>query len=995
MPVKHACSLVLLGLLITLSVEKGAEAGTFGKVIGRITDKANNEALVGATARLLETTLGMVTDQDGNYVILNVTPGAYTLRISFVGYGSVDVKEVRIVQDLVTEINVQLTQRTVELREVVEVIAQRPLVQKEVSASTTTISSEDFRNRPIESIKSVVNTSAGVVSFQGGTYIRGSRSTDVTYLVDGVPLTNPITGSLMTDVSKNAVEEVVLMTGGFSAEYGNAMGGVVNVTTKEGGSDYSGALRYKSDRLSSASQYFQNLNIVNLSLGGPVYKDIRFFFDGFLNSYDMNPQREVIAPDGTNLGRHPHEGYQEYRLNAKVTVPLTETMKLKFTGSLNRSQQLLYNMYWRFGDDVNQLDRYGALWQKTGYAAAILDHTINEKTFYTVKLGYLDWHSKNGQRDRSEWSGDAVGANSDFWKDFQFRVPTLDLNYRIPGDPNVYQKWRLLDNLGFDDVRSLRTSDALSLRNPYGVAGGIQNTVDAGYFQDFVRSGERDYYEENRNRQFSIRGDLTSQPSINHEVKAGFEAIWHRVNRFRIGSMASLDGIGVTYPIIDFYEKSPADTALTVTSASNLGDGYTPLELAAYGMYQLHLLGMYINFGLRYDYYNAQTEYRVSPLETTQSNPFKQTRVSSESRSQFSPRLGISFPVTDRLVFRFNYGQFFQRPPMDRMFSYLWIDRNQADVNQGNPDIDPQKTIAYEAGLSAVLAEDWVVGLTAFQKNMFNLEGYRLIRAPDLQWYFLAVNQEYAESYGVELTLRKRFGDWTSGSLNYTLSYARGTSSDVSQISRYPLTSTTYAKQLGYEPLYPQETMPMNYDRRHALNLVFNLNIPINEGPELLGIKPLSGFGLNLTGYLLSGTPYTPMTSYFVNVTTDRFNSAVYPMTYNLDARVHKDFKVSNFTVSIFAEVLNLLNLDAPVSVYEGSGNADIPSYRVSKGSISSSSYAAGSSLYSARADLNQDGVLTPDERLVAYQRIESDMLALKENYPLPRRILVGVELQF
>jgi outer membrane receptor protein involved in Fe transport len=995
MSVKHACSLAFLALLLCHTVRNASEAGTYGKVVGRVSDKTNGEALVGATVQLLGTSLGAVTDAEGAYVILNVAPGSHTLRVTFVGYAGVDMKEIRVVQDLATEINVQLTQRTLELKDVVEVVARRPLVQKDVSGTAVTISSEEFRNRPIESVQSVINSSAGVVSYQGETFIRGSRSTDVTYLVDGVPLTNPISGTLMTDVSKNAVEEVVLMTGGFSAEYGNAMGGVVNVTTKEGGANYTGALRYKTDKLSSGSQFYQNLNVVNLSFGGPVYNDIRFFFDGFLHSRDMNPQRAVLAPDGTNLGRHPHEGYQEYRTNAKLTIPLTEVLKLKFTGSLNRSQQLLYSLPWRFGDDAHQLDRYGALWQKTGYAAAILDHAVSEKTFYTVKLGYLDWHSINGQRDRSEWSGQAIGIGGDFWKDFTFRTPVLDRGYRIPGDPHVYQKWRLLDSRGFDDVRSLRTSDALSVHNPYGVPGGIQNTVDAGYFLDFIRSGDRDYYEENRNRQFSLRADITSQPTPNHELKAGFEAVWHRVNRFRIGAMSALDGVGVTYPIIDFYEKSPADTALTVTSASNPGSGYTPLELAGYGTYQLHLQGIYINLGLRYDYYDAKTEYRANPLEAAQSNPFRQTRVSSKSRSQLSPRLGISFPVTDRLVFRFNYGKFFQRAPMDRMFSYLWIDRNQADVDQGNPDIEPQKTIAYEVGLSAVLSEDWALGLTAFQKNMFNLEGYRLIRAPDLQWYFLAVNREYAESYGVELTLRKRLSHYTSGFVNYTYSHARGTSSNVSQISRYPLTSTTYAKQLGYEPLYPQETMPMNFDRRHALNLVFDLSIPIDDGPELLGTKPFSGFGLNLTGSILSGTPYTPMTSYFVNVTTDRFNAAVFPLTYNLDARVRKDFRVSSFTLSVFAEVMNVLNLKLPASVFQGSGNPDVPSYRVSLGSISSSSYPAGSPLYSPHADVNRDGVFTPDERLRAYQRLESDMLALMENYPLPRRVIVGVELQF
>ena len=995
MSIKHALPLLLVALLLPPITAHVLHAGTYGKIMGRVTDKKTGEALVGATVQIVGTTLGAGADVGGNYVIVQVVPGSYTVKITQVGFTSLVMKDVKVIQDLATDVSVQLSERTIELGEVIEVVAQRPLVQKEVSSSAVVISSEEFQNRPIESVQSVVNTAAGVVTFQGQTFVRGSRSTDVVYIVDGVPLTNPITGSRMNDVSKNAVEEIVLMTGGFSAEYGNAMGGVVNVTTKEGGSTYAGALRYKTDKLSSGSQYYQNLNLYDFAMGGPIYNDIRFFFDGFLNTRDMNVQREVLAPDGTNLGRHPHEGYQEYRTSAKVTIPITELIKLKLTGSINRNQQLLYNLYWRFSDDPNQLDRCGALWQKTSYAAVVLDHAVTSNTFYTLKLGYLDFHSINGERDRSEWSGMAVGANSDFWKDFTFRKPAIDRNYRIPGDPNVYSKWRLLDSKGFDDVYSRGTNDALSSANPYGVPGGIQNTVDANYFSDFVRSGDGDWYEENRNQQFSIRADVTSQPSPQHEIKAGFEAVGHKVNRFRIGAMATSNGVGVTYPFIDFYEKSPSDTALTITNASDLGTGYTPIELAGYGTYQLHLEGMYINLGLRYDYYNAETEYRIDPREATQANPFKQTRVASTSQSQFSPRLGISFPVTDQMVLRFNYGQFFQRPPMDRLFSYLWIDLNQADVYQGNPDIKPQKTIAYEVGISSILAEDWVLGLTAFQKNMFNLEGYRLIRSPSLNWYFLAVNKEYAESFGFEVTVRKRFSHWTSGFINYTLSYAKGTSSDVSQNARYPLTSVTWAKELGYEPLYAQDATPMDFDRRHTVNLVLDLNIPLDDGPEVFGIRPLSGFGLDLSGSLQSGTPYTPMTSYFVNVTTDLFNSATYPLTYNLDARVHKDFSVGALRLSVFAEVLNLLNLNTPTAVFKGSGNPDAPNYHVTLGSISPSTYAVGSPLYSASADLNHDGLLDPDERLVAYQRLEADMLALMQNYPLPRRFLFGLELQF
>lgn len=970
-------------------------AGVHGKIAGRVVDEKTREGLIGANVSVTGTNLGATTDMEGNYVILDVPPRLYSLRISYIGYTTKVVREVKVVQDLTTEINVELAETYLELGEVVEVVAERPLIHKEVSASAITVSSDEFRNRPIESIQSVVNTSAGVVSFQGQSFIRGSRWTDVAYVVDGVPLTNPITGGLMTDVSKNAVEEIVLLTGGFSAEYGNAMGGVVNVTTKDGGSKMGGSLRYKSDKIMSRSQYYQNLNVWDLTVGGPIYGGIKFFATGYLNVRNMNPQREVIAPDGTDLGRHPHEGYQEYRTNVKLTVPLSRDLKIQFTGSQNRAQQLLYNLYWRFGSDANQLDRYGALWQKTRFGALIVNHLLSSTTFYTAKLGYLDWHSINGQRDRSEWSGLAESANGEWWKDFKFRKPFYDRNYRLPNDPNVYSKWRLRDSQGVDDVYSPRTSDSVSVNNPYGVPGGIQNTVDADYFQSFVWSGDRDWYEENRNRQLSFRFDLTSQPSASHEIKSGFEIITHRVNRFRIGAMAALNGLGITYPIIDFYEKSPTDTALTISDVEDLGDGYTPIEAAAYATYQVRLKGMYINLGLRYDYYKAQTRFRLNPLQPDESSPFKQARLDSRSKSQFSPRLGISFPVTDRILLRFNYGHFFQRPPMDRLFSYLWIDLNQADVNQGNPNIDPQKTVAYEIGLSGIVRDDLALDITAFQKNMFNLEGYRMFRAPDLEWYFLAVNEEYGESRGVEVTLRKRYSHWTSGSLTYTLSYARGTSSDVTQVSRYPLTALTYAKELGYDPIYPQDTMPMDFDRRHAMYLIFDFSVPMNEGPELLGFKPLSGFGLNLTGIYQAGTPYTPMTSYFVNLTTDRFNSANYPSSYSFDTRLRKDVPFLGTSLSIFAEIYNVFNFQKAHSVFRGSGNPDEPSYSVTKGSISPDSYPSGHPLYSRRADTNGDAVLDADERIVAYQSFERDMLAFRRNYPLPRRVLIGLEIRW
>ena len=969
--------------------------GTKGKITGTITDKSTGDPLIGANIVIVGTGLGAATDVDGVFFIINIPSGNYQVEISYMGYQTVTVKNVDVIQDITTDLNLKMEPLTIEA-EAVEVIAERPMIHKDVSATTQVISSSSLDNQVYESLNSLIQNTAGIAGYQGNTYIRGSRWTEVNYMIDGISLTNPITGGLMTNVNKDAIEEIVLQTGGFSAEYGNGMAGVVNVVTKDGGDRYSGSLRYKTDKPVSGYQLYKNANIWDFTFGGPVLKGMKFFLTGYLNNRDMNPGREVIAPDGTNLGRHPHEGSQEYRTNLKFTIPVTSKIKLRIMGSLNRSQQNNYSLFWRFGNDENQLDRLGAFWSKTKYGSMIIDHALSKKFYYTFKLGYLDWHTINGQRDRAEWSGNAIGANSNWWEDFDFRKPFLDKKYQLPGDPNFYQKWRLRDSQGVDDVYAARQGDAVSLNNPYGITGGIQNSIDADYFNNFIYAGDNDYYAENRDRRYTVKFDLTGQLNKNNEIKTGIEFNRHKVNRFTIGGMSTLNGVGITYPIIDFYEESPSDTALDVQDADHLGDGYEPIEFATYLNYQLNFKGIFFNSGLRFDYYNTNTEYRINPVQSTPANPFKQDRTTAEAKYQFSPRLGVAFPVSERIKFRFNYGHFFQKPPFERAFAFLWFDRNQADVNMGNPNIDPQKTITYEVGISSMLSQNLALDITLYQKNMFHLEGYRIRKATAVDWFFQAFNEEYAESRGVEIVLRKRMNRYFGGYFAYTYSIAKGTSSDVTQIHRYPLTSITYAKQLGYEPLYPQDTMPMNFDQRHVFNIVADFHVPDRSGPKLFNTWILSNSGANLTGKIHSGTPYTPITSIFVEVTTDRFNSARYPWTYFVDGRIFKDFHLMGRKLSVFLEVYNIFNWQNAISVFEGSGDPDKPLYQLTRGALSPSVYKKGESpMYSEKADFNNDGSLTTDERLRAFKLFEQDMLSMLPNYQFPRTFMFGVELSF
>lgn len=987
-------TLILLFASLAVSLGDTAYADIYGRIRGLVRDKKSHEPLVGAIVRVEGTNLGALTDVKGEYVILKVPPNVYSVKVSYVGYSGIEVKNVTVVQDNASEINVDLEESAVDIPVTLVEVARVPLIRQDVSASQVTVSAQDIKNRPTESIQSTLSTLPGVSTFNGQFYVRGARATEVQYIVDGIPVTNPINNTLMIDINKDAVQDVSVQTGGFSAEYGNALGGIMNVTTKDGGPRLGGSLRYMTDKPLTSTQLYNNQNIWDATFGGPLFEPVHFFLTGYLNTQDLHTRREVIAPDGTNLGRAPHAGAQNYKLNAKLKVPVGSSIELHLLGSLDRNQSQNYSPYWQFGSDPNQLDRLGATFDKARYVAASLDHTVSDKAFYTLTVGYLDYDHIQGELDRSQWSGNQIGISTPWTQDFKFRTPFLNTDYHIPGNPGTYSKWQWRDSQGPADVLAVRSGDSVSVNNPYGVPGGILNTIDADYFQNFVYAGDNDFYEHDKNRQLSARFDLTTQFSTDHELKAGFEIVQQRVNRFVIGGMGTFNGVGVSYPVIDFYEKSPGGSGLSVTDGNDLGTGYTPITTAAYVQYQLRYQGMYINLGLRYDHYNARTEYRINPIDPSQADPFLQARAFSEPESQLSPRVGIAFPITDRIVLRFNYGQFFSRPSMTSMFSHLWNNFNQADVNQGNPNIAAQRTTSYELGLSWLLRDDLAFDATAFNKSMFYLEGYREVLGPNLRWFFQDQNKEYGNSYGAELSLRKRYGDWVSGTLNYTLSYANGTSSDVSELSRYPITAATFAKSLGYQPLYPEDLRPMAFDRRHVVNLVLDFNVPIGEGPDLFGSKVLSGFGINLTGNYQSGTPYTPLTSFFMTLTSDQYNSASFPATASFDMRIHKDFLGwSGIKIGIFANIYNVFNLNTPFAVFKGSGNADSPMYLITPGAISPESYPSTSPLYSKVADSNHDGILSPQERFAAYQRLQQDMLGFMPNYALPRRALFGIEL--
>lgn len=231
--------------------------GNTGKIKGQILDKKNDEGLTGVNVVVINTDYGAATDNDGYYFINNIPPGTYTLKLMMIGYKSVQIENVIVHTDLSTELNYFMESQVLK-GETVTVTAERFVVKKDVTNKLSIVSGDDISEKiPVSSINDVLATQAGFVEDKGGgLHLRGGRDDEVAYYIDGVLVEDPIGGGLGTGIDINAISELSVMTGGFNAEYGDAMSGIINVTTKDGGNIYQGKFQYESGML-NASPYHE------------------------------------------------------------------------------------------------------------------------------------------------------------------------------------------------------------------------------------------------------------------------------------------------------------------------------------------------------------------------------------------------------------------------------------------------------------------------------------------------------------------------------------------------------------------------------------------------------------------------------------------------------------------------------------------------------------------------------------------------------------------
>lgn len=962
-------------------------AGTTGKIVGRVIDAKTKEPLPGASVQIVGTTMGAYADVDGYYVILNIPPGVYTLKASFVGYREEVVENVRVQADITKEVDFQLTSATLKAKEVV-VVAKKALVETKTTTTMRIVESSQLEQIPYTNFGQAVSLQSGVFQRGAGLVVRGGRPDEVAYYIDGLQVTSPLFGGFVGVINTQAIKEFSLVSGGFDAEYGQALSGVVNIVTKEGTNRFSGTIGYMTDDI-MPSKYNHGYNRVDVSSGFPVPfikgKKVKAFVSGYVESADDRGAHFVRVPDypilhayevGTPQVRHeieskywkyyqmakywhdwyskhpyglPHNDGQEYYLMGKLTFQLTPSIKTFVSGFITREQHDNYANDWKYF-----LDHYRSDYRKQYQIVVGLNHLVKNNLFYNLRAGMFTQIRTLGPKDVFYDLQKRQGFFNKLFTDLWIIDPG-----REPGSI-YYQQYYYTP------------------ATPWGWTSQAARFYTEGYYRAFNARQEVSY---------NLKGDVTWQTHRYHELKTGFEGRFYNIDYYEAVDPQRED------PWITYFGDSPE--YLGPLAHDSTAQPIKPYTISYYFRDKMEFKGLIVNAGLRFDYMNANA-YFVAPaiLDTTvivNLNDVKKEK--AKPKFQISPRLGIGFPISDRQTVHFSYGYFFQVPPMMYMFDAINLTPQEiarrGNTIVGNPDMKAEKSIQYEVGITTQLTTNSALGITAFYKDIYNWPATRVVSAIPGS-YFVYVNADWGNVKGVEVDFKK-IGKPLSVQLSYTLQYAFGTGTDVYDY---------YRQNYYYQLPTPKRVYPLNYDRRHSINLSLTYFFPdaVMLGPITTGI--FKNTMLNLVFNAHSGEPYTPRT--LRGELAGDLNSKRLPWFHSTDMKLTKSIAIAGRKLNLELDVYNLFNVKNITNVYSTTGKPDDAGslYGISPQDFvypesQASLYRVGGAKYDPRKDINGDGILTPEELYQSYCEYVRDYMYSPFNFGAPRRIRIGFSINF
>ncbi|GAB4369118.1 MAG: hypothetical protein Kow0042_10660 [Calditrichia bacterium] len=925
-------------VLILLLIPVFLFAQSSGKVAGVVVDKSTGDPLPGVNVIVEGTTLGSSTDIDGYFVILNMPVGVYDIRANYIGYKDVVVQNVRVSANITTEVNFELEPTTLELEEAIVVTAERPLVEKNVTSSISLVTAKDIEAVPVRGLTNLAALQASVVVQDGNFHIRGSRSDEVGFYLDGANVNNPLNNAPAVVVIQEAIEEFQVFAGGYTADLGGANGGIIRAELKTGGPRYNVSVDFQTDKFANQGEKFLGTysyghHIGVVTVGGPLVSNkVRFFvaaqnhyqadrqvrfskgFD-FANRVDENPrtpeaERDTIPnlhyPDGFT----PNNKLNQYALNGTLLFDMTN-FKLRIGGAYSTERTYL--------DDAPMLNVLNTRQQYDDEKSLLLTgrftHVISPKTYYDLNLSYFNRSLERGddwfENDWLKWQ-DSL-ANAQYSRD-RFG-PENEVVFR--------DRWH--------------AKYEYQLNGFFFNRFGTPNNYSA-------------YYRISKQNYIGGALDFVSQVTRNHEVKLGFDARYYTVRYFAIQSDAVAifgDSLSTIQDVIDnnlvseWVETGFVDNYGYDYFGNEIDSGIDgpkhPLFMAFYLQDKIEYNDLIVNLGVRFDYFDTDDRKLKNPGDPDFEGGFiaEDAWEDVDPFQQVSPRIGFSFPVSERTVFYMQYGKFIQMSELNNI--YFGSARYTRQMNPKfyyiNPigfGLEPVRTTSYEVGFRQQLSSVAAFDITGFYKNVkgqIQIERFRADPgARYIQTYERLVNGDFATTKGLEFRFTLRRAHRIQAQVNYTLTNAEGTGS----------TEGSYHAAIYRNTQKPTVISPLDYSQTHTGSIVLDYRFGKNDGGPIL-----QRLGLNTIFTFSSGHPFTFVfvppggqvgayeagVDYMLDTRSrqalEPIGSSVTPWTFNVDLRIDKTFTLmNNLDVNVYARITNLLNTRNVLNVYERTGNA-------------------------------------------------------------------------
>jgi len=796
-----------VALALALVWSGAAMAGTTGKINGVVKDQ-KGAPLPGASVVIEGTKQGAIADANGYYVIINVAPGVYKMTASLIGYDRVNKSGVSAVADQTTTLDFALKETAVQMSEVT-VVAERPLVEPDKTTSKYVVTAQEIeRIGIVRSTQDLLQLQPGV-SVDGDNRLRGSNvdhtfyGNDVAYIVDGVRINfndSRSQGGKFQAVNRGAIQELSVITGVMPAEYGNTQAGVINIVTKEGENRYHG---WGEGRFEPAGYKHWGKNVYD----APQHLDkVRWNDPNWTN--ERHPVTGKLVHQRTD-----YERWSGWQVEGNASGPIGEKASFVVTAKHDR-----------YATPFPGPEKYGFYNERNQFIPSGPNNvtlsgsfTLKPSANLKLKVGGLlqRWRYWNsGNEDFAQGVGTVsifgvvrgLGNNG---KDLFLPAEWSAAGEAIAREELQYAVFtHTLSPKTFYEVRLSRSRSNLDTSGVY-----TRTTVDAQDVDKWFSLGRvAARWKKTDRLRYGVKFDISSQVTKGNFVKAGVELL--RSNIYMIqqfNSDPSQRKLSMFADGMDFVNPRPVH----------------PLQINAYAQDKMEFQGMIVNLGVRMDAFSANVRtqqhgaYSGAPMFRmyTRNRDYMYDKESIWSidapwHITFSPRLGISHPITSKAQIRFSSGVFLQYADM-----YFYYARdfssfgraNDTDINKngridpteqfnelettysalnGTPLLRPVKSTNFEVGMDWNFVSDYTAALTTYYKS----EVDQLTQYPNETWsgardrgviYSRTMdNGAYGDTRGIELALKKAFSQNFSFQVSYNMQWAQFTTGKLGNVIR-------------------------------------------------------------------------------------------------------------------------------------------------------------------------------------------------------------------